>query len=92
MLALLDGIVERPAPIVANKTFAALRGMCNWAIERSIIETSPCDRIRPPAPGRPRERVLSDDELRAVWLAAEALGQPFGPLVQLLVLTGERLR
>jgi integrase len=34
--------------------------------------------------------VLSDEELRLVWLAAEALGFPFGPIFQLLILTGQR--
>jgi integrase len=35
-------------------------------------------------------RDLSDDELKAVWQASEAIGWPFGPLVQLLILTGQR--
>jgi integrase len=37
-----------------------------------------------------RARILNDDELRTVWHAAEANGQ-FGALVQLLLLTGQRL-
>jgi integrase len=45
-----------------------------------------------PKPGSeaPRERVLSDAELKAVWLAAGKVGWPFGPVVQLLILTGAR--
>jgi integrase len=35
---------------------------------------------------------LRDDELKAVWNAAEAYGHPFGPLVRILILTGQRLR
>ena len=88
---LLDAIVDRPAPVLANRTLATFRRMCSWAIGRGIIEASPCDQIKAPAPERPRDRVLDDDELRSVWVAAEALGYPFGPLVQLLVLTGQRL-
>jgi integrase len=34
--------------------------------------------------------VLTDDELRAVWTAAEAIGWPFGRIVQGLILTGQR--
>jgi integrase len=86
---LLDGIVDR-APIVANKSFAALRRMCAWAVERGIVDSSPCAGIRAPAPERSRDRVLSDDELRAAWKASEVLGWPFGPMVQLLILTGQR--
>jgi integrase len=38
-----------------------------------------------------RDRVLDDDELRRTWNAAEAEGWPFGPLVKLLILTGQRV-
>ena len=38
----------------------------------------------------PRKRVLTDDELRAVWVAAPKLGYPYGPLLQILILTGQR--
>ena len=40
----------------------------------------------------PRDRVLEDAELVEVWKAAEAIGYPFGPMVKLLILTGQRLR
>lgn len=89
---LLDKIVDRGSPITGNRTFAALRKLCNWAIERGIIETSPCERVKAPAAEKSRDRVLSDDELRLAWGAFEAAGWPFGPLAQLLVLTGARLR
>jgi integrase len=36
-----------------------------------------------------RERILNDDELRAVWKQAESNG-PFGAFVRLLLLTGQR--
>ena len=36
-----------------------------------------------------RERVLSDDEIRAVWKAAEANGQ-YGAFVRLALLTAQR--
>jgi integrase len=34
--------------------------------------------------------VLTDDELKRVWIAAEKMGYPFGPIAQLLILTGQR--
>jgi integrase len=39
---------------------------------------------------RARDRILTDDELRAVWKQAEANGV-FGALVRVLLLTGQRL-
>jgi hypothetical protein len=59
---MLDEIVDRSAPILANRALALFRRMCNWAVERGIIDTSPCDRVKAPAPVISRDRVLSDDE------------------------------
>ena len=39
---------------------------------------------------RARDRVLSDAELRWFWAAASDIGEPFGTLLQLLVITGQR--
>ncbi len=37
-----------------------------------------------------RDRVLSDAEIVAIWWVADRMGYPFGRLVQLLILTGQR--
>jgi integrase len=88
---LLDEIVDR-APIAANRVFAQFRKMCRWAVARGIVERTPCDGVAPPSSekGRARERVLSDDELRLAWRAADTIAWPFGPIVKLLILTGAR--
>jgi integrase len=87
---LLDGIVTRGSPVTGNRALAWLRRMCAWAIERGIIEVSPCAGIRAPAAETSRDRVLSDDELKAVWRAADALETPYNAFVKLLILTGAR--
>jgi integrase len=86
----LDAIVARGSPVTANRKFAQLRKMCRWAVSRGIIEHSPCDGVDPPSAEKSRERVLDTDEMRFVWRAADDLGFPFGPIVKLLVLTGQR--
>lgn len=88
---LLDEIVDRGAGIMANRTLAAIRKLFNWCVSRDIIAASPCTLIDPPAEEKSRDRILSDDELALVWKAADADDTPFGPLVKLLVLTGQRL-
>lgn len=90
VIGLLDDIVDRGAPIMANRVLAALRKMFNWSIARGLLEASPCEKVKPPAAEKSRDRVLSDDELRALWLASDALGWPFGRLFQMLALTGQR--
>ena len=59
-------------------------------MDRDIIASSPCAGVRPPTPEQSRDRVLADFELRNIWLAADRLGGPFGALVKLLMLTGQR--
>jgi integrase len=88
--ALLDGIVD-DAPILANRTLALVRRFFNWCIERDIVGVSPCVGVPAPAPESSRDRTLSDVELKALWNAAEGEGYPFGPMVQELILTGQRV-
>lgn len=87
---LLDSIVDRGTPVAANRTLGWLKGMCNFAVERGIIEVSPCARIKPPTVETARNRVLANSELKAVWQASDALGWPYCGFIQLLILTGQR--
>jgi integrase len=87
---LLDDIVERGSPISANRTAAWLRRLCAWAIERGLIDTNPCAGVKPPAAEKSRDRILGDEELRAVWRASEMLEWPYAAFIKLLILTGAR--
>ena len=90
VITLLDTVRDR-APVMANRNLAAVRKLFNWCLARDVIQVSPCSLIEPPAPERSRDRILSDDELRLVWNATGADPSPFGPLVKLLIFTGQRL-
>jgi integrase len=59
-------------------------------VGRGIIDINPLADLPKPGQETRRDRVLKDDELVAVWNAAEKLGWPFGPAFQLLILTGAR--
>jgi integrase len=67
VIRLLDGIVDRGAGIMANRTLAAIRKMFNFAVSRDIVPVSPCLAVRSPAPEQQRDRVLTTDEIRAFW-------------------------
>jgi integrase len=90
VLEILDRVVDSGAPIAANRVFAATRKLFNWCVARDILAVSPCAGVKPPTAERARDRVLTDDELRLLWQAADKLGGTFGPLVKLLALTGQR--
>ncbi|CAO4151933.1 Prophage integrase IntA [Methylorubrum aminovorans] len=90
VLDALDAVVARGASIHANRLFAALRRFFAWTVERGVLDASPMAGLKPPSPEISRDRVLTDGELVAVWKAAGEVGYPFGPVVQLLILTGQR--
>ena len=76
--------------IAANRTLAAVRAMFNYAARRGIIETSPATSVEPVGEEKARERALTDDEIRAVWIATGEMGYPFGAFFQLSLLLGQR--
>jgi integrase len=90
VIVLLDRIRERGSPIMANRVLAAVRKFFNWCIGRGILEVSPCFGITAPAREQTRHRVLSDEELTLVLDAARQIGFPFGSIVEVLALTGQR--
>lgn len=83
VLALLDGIVERGAPIQANRTLAVVRRMFNFAIERDMVEASPCHRVKAPAKETQKDRVLATDEIRAFWSGLDHPEAEIHPLMKL---------
>lgn len=71
VILILDKIVERGAPITANRTLAVVRRMFNFAVERSIIEITPCYGIKAPSKENKSERFLSDEEIKIFWHGVE---------------------
>jgi integrase len=90
VIELIDRVADRGARIHANRVLAAVRVLFNWALSRGVIEASPAAGVKAPGAETARERVLSEDELRAVWHAADATLYPFGPFFKLLILTAQR--
>nr|WP_037460720.1 site-specific integrase [Sinorhizobium fredii] len=87
---LLDKIADRGAPESAARVRAILSKFFNWCVDRDIVGASPVPKGSTARQGASRERVLTDEEIRQLWLACEKVGWPFGPLVKLLILTAQR--
>lgn len=88
VIALLDEIRERPAPILANRMRAHLQGLFGYARAKRLVPENIMRDVPKPAKERHRQRTLNNSELRAVWQAAA--DYPFGLLVRLLILLGQR--
>jgi integrase len=94
---LIEGIADSGRKYAAHKLFNYASKLFAWAIARHLygLETSPCTGVKPSelaGKKEPRQKVLSDSEIRALWKATEGLGYPAAPFVRLLLLTGQRLR
>jgi integrase len=85
--AMLDRIDK---PVAANRVHSIVRKFFNWAVENDLIANSPVAGVKAPNKEASRDRVLTDDELKAVWRATEKEGYPLGSIIQLLILTGQR--
>ena len=88
VMAVLDSMSAIPA--AQNRAKAVLSHFFNWALEREIIDASPCGGVKRPNKPQARKRVLTDDELRKLWNVCYDVGFPFGPMVRMLILTGAR--
>jgi integrase len=86
VLTALEAIEARSQRAHALKD---IRTFFNWCIPR-YLKSSPCVGIKKPTQ-KPRDRVLADEELRKVWNRAREIDYPYGTIVQLLILTGQRL-
>jgi integrase len=98
VIRLLDKIEEgKPLGVeggsrAADLALAYIRRIMNWHAARSDDFRSPIVRgmARVKAKERARERTLTDDEIRAVWKAADGIRGPLGLYLQFLLLTAAR--
>ncbi len=90
VINLLDSIVDRGSPVMANRVLAALRRFFSWAVSRDLARRNPCDGIKPPSKEQPRDRILRDEEISVFWKACEAIGYPYGTYFQFLLLSAQR--
>lgn len=94
VILMLEKIIERGSPGMANNCFQIVGRMFNFAVARDILPYTPCAGIKLPAPKVSRDRVLSDDEIKALW---KSLGHEkikitpmLGNAIKLVLVTAQR--
>lgn len=95
--ALVRGFKAQGKPYRAHGILALCKRLWNWAIDQEEygLESSPCDRLKPKSligQLKPRQRILSDDEIRAFCRTTCRMAYPYGPLAHMLLLVGQRHR
>ncbi|HAT8371162.1 TPA: tyrosine-type recombinase/integrase [Legionella pneumophila] len=93
----LDKIVQRGAPIHANRILSTIKQVLNYAVSRGYIQYNPATNIRSRDIGgieKPRERVLSPEEIRIIWKFLESdksqMSESARLAIKVIILTGVR--
>ncbi len=87
--ALVDRVADR-APTMANRVFGVIRRLYTWAIGKDLVETNPCLGLSKPSPDTQRDRVLTEDEIRAFWAACDAEPGVISDAFRLMLATAQR--
>ncbi len=91
VLDLIHKVKKRSGIYMANRTLAHVRKLFNWAaLQPKMLKSVPIVRGMQQKGEKARDRVLTDEELRDLWAAAETLPTPFRQYIQLLMLLGQR--
>ena len=90
VVEVISAIEQRGAPVAASKTLKSIKTFLRWCVGRAVIDQSPAEGVPLPAKEIARDRVLDDDELARVILAAGQIDDRYGGIVELLALTGQR--
>ena len=90
VVEVVSAVEQRGAPGAANKTLKSTKTFLRWCVGRAILDGSPAEGIPLPSKVVTRDKVLTDQELAQVILAARKMGGPYGGIVELLALTGQR--
>lgn len=89
---LLQGIVDRGAPIQSNNVFELIRRMFNWAVEEGVLEHSPCVGVKPKAKRTPKDRHLTQEEIKIFLAQVETswMSHEIRRALKLILVTGQR--
>ena len=90
ILTILDDLTSQGKLTTANRALAHIKRFFGWLVERGYIEHSPATYIKPLYNEKPRERVLSDSEIKAIWDSSEQLNSSYGHCTKLMFLCGQR--
>jgi integrase len=84
----LTVITKNSGSVTAGRARAALSAMFKWAMGQGLVPANPVAGTNRPTDSTPRDRVLDDAEVAAIWRACA--DDDFGRVVKLLILTGCR--
>src|SRR5262249_5106248 len=85
-----DGAEKRRGGAMTGRTAAYGRAAFGWAVKRGAVHSNPFADLPISKSIGKRERVLNDAEIAEIWRAAGEATAPYGAIIRLLILTGQR--
>ena len=92
--SIVDAIIQRGAPVRANRTFSVIRKVFNWGIEKGYLEYAPTLRMKPPAKEESRDRFMTREETKIFCrqiIANVKMSWILRMIFKLLLVTGQRV-
>jgi integrase len=92
VIKLIDQVMDRGAPVAANRTLGLVKQVFKFGVQRDILDTSPAVAIDKPAREKRRDRVLSEAEIRTFWrgLDRASMGDNLRIALKLCLVTAQR--
>ena len=90
----VDPVIARGRMVEASRVFEDLRAVLRWSVARGDLDNNPMEGMSKPSASAPRERVLNDDEIRALWNGlpkALARTKQCQRIIRLCLITGQRV-
>lgn len=93
VVKLVEGIADRGAPVLANRTLSLIRLIFNDGLRRGFptLEANPAHLVEPPGEENGRDRWLTRKEIRVVWKALEAENPLTRAAFRIALLTAQRI-
>ena len=93
VIRILDSVADRGARVRSNRVFALLRSIYRWGLAEDLIKSDPTQGVRPRTVERPRERVLTDEEVGIFWHSLDhaPMTKAVATILRLALVTGQRI-
>src|SRR6478735_9555357 len=93
VIRILDGVADRGARVRSNRVFALLRSIYRWGLAEDLIKSDPTQGVRPRTVARPRDRVLTDEEVNIFWhsLDSAPMTKAVATILRLALVMGQRI-
>ena len=92
---LVKVVVTSGRGVRANRVLALVRSIFRWGVADDLIATNPSEGVKKRTKEKPRERVLTEDEVRLFWRTVEddeaPISEPLKLALKLALVTGQRI-